>query len=220
MMTAAHEPNIEDEALDAAESVEAYCVKCKEKVEMQEPQAVWTSRGQAATRGTCPTCGTVVFRIGKTAAHASMTAPPPIRVEDTEKLVPNRGRMKQAPATYIAAGSMETEFGARLARELDQAGVHTWYDPSGAAEGVQWAGGVNPALRDCVRMVVVLSAQSRDSEALTRAWGYFKKEKKPIAVAMMDTVEMPDALRRSPRFDFSKDYRTAFRQLLQTLADL
>jgi len=45
----------------------AYCVKCKEKREISNPQEVSMKRkggktGRAMT-GTCPTCGTKMFRI-------------------------------------------------------------------------------------------------------------------------------------------------------------
>jgi len=30
---------------------------------------------------------------------------------------------------------------------------------------------------------------------------------------------VPDALRRSPRFDLSKDYKPAFREMIQVLSD-
>jgi hypothetical protein len=162
----------------------------------------------------------VVFRIGKTDAHKDLTPPAPVRVEDTQKLVAGKGKKKGLPATYINVGAAEAEFGARLARELDQAGVHTWYDPANANANIQWAGGVHPALRDCVKMVVVLSNSTKDSESVTRAYNFFKKEKKPIVVALLDQVEVPDALRRSPRFDFSKDHKTALRQIMQALSDL
>lgn len=44
--------------------VEAYCVKCKNKVEMKDPQEVTMKNGKKARKGTCPDCGTKVFRIG------------------------------------------------------------------------------------------------------------------------------------------------------------
>ena len=43
----------------------AYCVKCREKVEMQSPEAITMKNGKPATRGICPKCGTKVFKIGK-----------------------------------------------------------------------------------------------------------------------------------------------------------
>jgi endogenous inhibitor of DNA gyrase (YacG/DUF329 family) len=45
--------------------MQAYCVKCKKKVEVKDPQLVTMKNGCAATRGSCPVCGTTVFRIGK-----------------------------------------------------------------------------------------------------------------------------------------------------------
>ena len=43
---------------------EAYCVKCKAKREF-EGTVVTLKNGRNAASGTCPVCGTKVFRIGK-----------------------------------------------------------------------------------------------------------------------------------------------------------
>jgi len=42
-----------------------YCMKCKKKVEVSNPQPITMKNGRPATVGTCPTCGTKVYRIGK-----------------------------------------------------------------------------------------------------------------------------------------------------------
>ncbi len=52
--------------------MEAYCVKCKTKREMNDPQPVFTSNGTPATQGVCPECGTKLFRMGRTPAHAGL----------------------------------------------------------------------------------------------------------------------------------------------------
>ena len=44
--------------------VEAYCVKCRAKKEMKSPKAVTMKNGKPATQGTCPACGTKMFKIG------------------------------------------------------------------------------------------------------------------------------------------------------------
>lgn len=44
--------------------MEAYCVKCKKKIQVTSPQQVKLKNGKPATKGTCPKCGTKVFRIG------------------------------------------------------------------------------------------------------------------------------------------------------------
>jgi Domain of unknown function (DUF5679) len=45
-------------------ATEAYCVKCRTKREMKDPQEVTMQNGRPATKGTCPVCGTSMFRIG------------------------------------------------------------------------------------------------------------------------------------------------------------
>ncbi len=57
------------------ESIIAYCVKCKEKREMTQPQAVYTANGTPGTSGTCPVCGTKMFKMGRTLAHEYVSPP-------------------------------------------------------------------------------------------------------------------------------------------------
>ena len=43
---------------------QAYCVKDKMKVEVQNPVQITMKNGKSALSGTCPKCGTKVFKIG------------------------------------------------------------------------------------------------------------------------------------------------------------
>jgi hypothetical protein len=45
--------------------MQAYCVKCRAKREMKDTKAIIMKNGKPATQGVCPTCGTKMFRIGK-----------------------------------------------------------------------------------------------------------------------------------------------------------
>ena len=42
----------------------AYCVKGKGKKEVQDPEQVTMKNGRIALKGTCPDCGTKMFKIG------------------------------------------------------------------------------------------------------------------------------------------------------------
>ena len=42
-----------------------YCVKCRDKREIQGTSAITMKNGKPAVKGTCPTCSTSMFRIGK-----------------------------------------------------------------------------------------------------------------------------------------------------------
>lgn len=45
--------------------MQAYCFKDRTKVEIKNPKNVTLKNGRPAVTGTCPKCGTKVFRIGK-----------------------------------------------------------------------------------------------------------------------------------------------------------
>ena len=66
--------------------MEAYCMKCKTKREIQAPQPTFNAARAAGTRGTCGVCGTALYRIGKTPAHEGMT-PPEKKASRSGKLV-------------------------------------------------------------------------------------------------------------------------------------
>lgn len=44
--------------------VTAYCVKCKSKRDMKDPQEIKMKNGKPAVQGICPVCGTKMFKIG------------------------------------------------------------------------------------------------------------------------------------------------------------
>lgn len=71
------------------EALQAYCVKCKEKRPIENPQAEYTKAGTPGTRGVCPVCGTTLFRMGATPDHEHLPKPQVKRkkVERNGKLV-------------------------------------------------------------------------------------------------------------------------------------
>jgi hypothetical protein len=44
-----------------------YCVKCKATREMKDAKQVTMKNGRPATEGSCPVCGTKIFKIGAAA---------------------------------------------------------------------------------------------------------------------------------------------------------
>jgi len=57
-------PDTVDIERKGGEVAEAYCVRDKMKVEIQNPEKITMKNGKPATKGTCPKCGNSVFRIG------------------------------------------------------------------------------------------------------------------------------------------------------------
>jgi hypothetical protein len=195
------------------DELEAYCMSCRQSNPIEDAQPVWTRKGSPATRGVCSVCGTTVFRMGGTPAHKKLKPPAPVRVAGPSV---KRGPMAHL-ATFVAHAPQDTELARRLAEDLKNTGYPTWLEEAQPDEQIAWASGVHPALSECTRMVVVLSPASLASELVTDAWQYFRDNRKPVLLAQVEPVEVPDGLRRSPRFDFSTDYKAALRQLVQAL---
>src|SRR5512138_2633462 len=62
--------------------MEAYCMKCKTKREMNDPVATFNAKGSPVTIGVCPVCGTKLYKMGRTPAHEGLTPPEkPAKVE-------------------------------------------------------------------------------------------------------------------------------------------
>ncbi len=74
-------------------------MKCKTKREMKDPVASFNAKGSPVTIGICPECGTKLFRMGRTDAHAGLTPP-----EKVEK--PREGRLVivESPAKAKTVG--------------------------------------------------------------------------------------------------------------------
>ena len=200
---------------DDEEAVEAYCMFCKQTVQMDNPEPIWTRRGAPGTRGTCPVCGTTVFRMGKTPAHTRLKRPEPVLISEAPH---GRGTRKTPSAvTYINYSAPDAEFAEILAEDLSRIGIQTWL-AGNDVDDVHWATGVHPALVECKAMIVVLSPLAIKATHVQEALQFFLANRKPVLVAELHPTELPDELRRKPRFDFSgDDYKQQFRELVQAL---
>jgi len=56
------------------EEIKAYCMKCKAERTIQNVQIVMTKNGRPAANGTCPVCGTKMFKF-LPSSYKAMAAP-------------------------------------------------------------------------------------------------------------------------------------------------
>lgn len=61
--------------------MEAYCVKCRTKREIKNPEATFNKIGAPVTKGVCFVCGTTLYRTGKTEEHNHLAPPSPVKKE-------------------------------------------------------------------------------------------------------------------------------------------
>ena len=208
----------DDLGLDEHEPVEAYCVHCKQTIEMENPVPVWTRKGTPGTRGACPICGNVVFRMGRSDAHIGLQRPDIGQMLGGSPHMVRKGRASTRYAAFINFSPADAVVAARIADDLVKSGIPTWYAKVTEPDAPLWASGVHPALTECSHMVVVLSQSAAAAPEVEQSWAYFRGQRKPVVVAQVGPCDVPDDLRSRPRFDFTADYKTAFRQMVQALA--
>ncbi len=80
------------------EPLVAYCMKCREKREMQAAQPLYTKSGTPATRGTCTVCGTTMFKMGATSAHEGLPKPKVKARARTKKAKTEKAKANKAKA--------------------------------------------------------------------------------------------------------------------------
>ncbi|MEP6896062.1 MAG: DNA topoisomerase, partial [Chloroflexota bacterium] len=79
-------------------------MKCKTKREMQDPVASFNAKASPVTIGVCSVCGTKLYRMGRTEAHAGMIPPP--KPEKVVKVVKREGKLVivESPAKAKTVG--------------------------------------------------------------------------------------------------------------------
>ncbi len=203
-----------DEYYDEQEEpIEGYCMRCRQSVDIVDPAAVWTRRGMPAVRGECAICAGVVFRMGKTHLHQDSQRPQAVTLGDDTGPSPRQKLQRQT--VYINFSADDETLARTIAGDLEKSGVPVWLHDD-AGEETAWVSGVHPALKDCARMVLVICEGKSDASTAV-AWAYFRQERKPVVLALCGQSQPPDALRRSPRFDFQADYKGALRSMINAL---
>jgi hypothetical protein len=130
-----------------------------------------------------------------------------------------RPRVKLTRETvYVNFVEQDGAIAEQLAAEMERLGMECWLHEADPPN-VQWASEVHPALNTCTRMVLVLSPAALVDARVEEVWRYFRAKNRPIVIAQVERADPPDELRRRPRFDFTGDYKTAFRQMLAVLND-
>lgn len=194
--------------------IEGYCMSCRESVDIENPQAVWTRRGQPATRGECPTCGGAVFRMGKTDLHDESNRPEAVVIGD-EGDRRTRARLTR-DTVYVNFADADEAQARRIAEDLEKSGLAVWLHS--VEDQVNWVSGVHPALKECERMVLVLSPHALADPQVEEAWRFFRGQRKPVVIAQVAPADPPDDIRRSPRFDMQAEYKQALRQMVGELS--
>ncbi len=84
--------------------MEAYCMKCKTKREIMEPEATFNAASAPVTRGICPVCGTKLYRTGRTPEHEGMQAPKKVIKRDGKLVIVESPAKAKTVGRFLGKG--------------------------------------------------------------------------------------------------------------------
>ena len=118
---------------------------------------------------------------------------------------------------FFSYARKDSGFVRKLAEELRSSGVNLWLDQLDIVGGEHWDRAVENALNSCKGMILVLSADSVNSNNVMDEVSYALEEGKRIIPVRCRDCDIPFRLRRVQYIDFTIDYEKAFKQLLTAL---
>ncbi|WP_372754009.1 TIR domain-containing protein [Mariniflexile sp.] len=111
----------------------------------------------------------------------------------------------------------DSEFVLDLAKNLRQAGAKIWLDQLDIKPGARWDSSIEKALAKSKTLLVVLSEASVISHNVMDEVSYALEENKAVVPILMEKCEIPFRLRRLQYADFSGDYKTGVKTLIDAL---
>ena len=124
----------------------------------------------------------------------------------------------EVPSSFISYCRADSEFVLQLAEDLKAAGIAVWLDQMDIVPGEPWDQAVERALRNCPRVLVVLSPAAVSSSNVLDEVSFALKRKKTIIPVLHSACEIPFRLDRLQHIDFRTNYARGLRALLTMLS--
>ena len=119
--------------------------------------------------------------------------------------------------TFFSYSRSDSAFVLQLAKDLREAGADLWLDQLDIKAGSRWDSSVEAALQSSSRLIIVLSPASVESNNVMDEVNYALESGKVLIPVLLSNCAVPFRLRRLQHIDFTENYETGLKQLLEVL---
>jgi len=119
--------------------------------------------------------------------------------------------------TFFSYSRDDSEFVLKLATDLRTAGIDIWLDQLDIVAGRRWDAEIEKALEGADTMIVILSPTSVASNNVMDEVSYALEEGKRVIPILISDCEIPFRVKRLQRIDFTGDYESALKKLVNAL---
>lgn len=123
----------------------------------------------------------------------------------------------EKPRIFISYARADSGFALKLGKDLLSAGAYIWLDKLEIVSGEHWDDAVEKALNTCGSFLVILSGTSVESQNVKDELSFALGEKKQVIPVLYQSCQIPFRVKRIQYSDFTDDYDTGLKQLLNAL---
>ena len=123
----------------------------------------------------------------------------------------------QGQRLFFSYSREDSRFALKLAESLRSAGVHLWIDQLDIPAGARWDQSVESALKECPRLILILSPASVESQNVMDEINFAIGQNRTILPVLYQECSIPFRLNRLQRLDFTGNFDSAFEKLLAAL---
>ncbi|MGH9937866.1 MAG: TIR domain-containing protein, partial [Blastocatellia bacterium] len=125
---------------------------------------------------------------------------------------------KDQPYVFVSYARPDQAAAEEVEAILTAAGVRVFRDASDIRAGANWDNAIENALRECQRMILLLSRSSMPySKEVHREWFYFDQKRKPIYPLFIEDCELHTRLIAYNYIDARGDLQGAVKRMLDDL---
>lgn len=123
------------------------------------------------------------------------------------------------PYIFISHSSKDNPAVAEIVDDLQAKDIALWLDFDRIESGAKWLDSIQNAIDNCAGFLVILSKTSRRADWVTRECLYALQLRKPLYIALIDTVPLPLLLVDRQFNSFVENYDKALAELVPILQD-
>lgn len=115
---------------------------------------------------------------------------------------------------FISYSHEDSDFADELMKDFEQAGYKTWSDNRNLAYGTNWKQGIDDAIQNAFVIIVVMTADARQSEYVTYEWSYAMGLGVPVIPVVLEKMELHPKLEELQHVNFSRSRAKQLQNLM------
>lgn len=121
---------------------------------------------------------------------------------------------------FLSYSKRDYFFAEMLALKLGEKDFTVWRDQGSIRAGDDWRQSIEDGIKDCLAVIVALSANSAESAYVTYEWAYAIGMSKPVIPVKLSDCTMHPKLEPTQYIDFSYPKALPWDELIQRLKDI